>query len=142
MCVICSWYPLQIGKINCETNKLNIIDILYNTSEYFKDVDYSTNGYKYNSEIWFVLNKNQKFQKEIKYNSQHFFNVFDLKMNLLRYSELFKFSDDTIDDKNCNVELCYSLIIKNNQMILSYGKSFVSTYDIDHIKTGIKWYVN
>ena len=134
LCVICSWYPLQISKIDYETNKLNIIKILYNTSEYFKDVDYSTNGYTYNNEIWFILNKNQKYKHENKYNSQHFFAVFDLQMNLLRYSELFKFSDT-------NSELCSSLIIKNNEMILSYDKSIVSTYDVVYIKTGIKWYI-
>ena len=66
------------------------------------------------------------------------FDVFDIKMNLLRYSELFKF----IDGKNCNVKLCTSLLIKNNQMILSYCKSIVLTYDLDYIKTGIKWYLN
>jgi mannosyltransferase OCH1-like enzyme len=135
LCVICEWYPLQIGKIDCETNKLNIIKILYNTTEYFKDVSYSTNGYTYNNEIWFILNKKQKYEDENKYNSQHFFAVFDLQMNLLRYSELFKFSDT-------NLELCSSLIIKNNEMILSYVKSIVSIYDLVYIKTGIKWYNN
>ena len=54
-------------------------------------------------------------------------------MNLIKYSELFKFSDT-------NLELCSGLIIKNNEMILSYDKSIVSTYDLDYIKTGIKWY--
>ncbi len=48
------------------------------------------------------------------YQYQHFFAVFDLEMNLIRYSELFKLGDNP-------VELCTSLILKENECILSYS---------------------
>jgi len=60
-------------------------------------------------------------------------------MNLIRYSELFKFED-------CKVEFCIGIIIKNNEMILSYSaldtKSIIATYDIDYINNNLKWYLN
>ena len=63
--------------------------------------------------------------------------VFDLNMNLIRYSELFKFGD-------CKVEFCTGFIIKEKEIILSYSlldtQSVIATYDIDYINTGINWH--
>ena len=46
-------------------------------------------GYRKQDEIWYILHKNQSF-----------FAVFDVNMNLLRYSELFI----TKDFKQCEYE--------------------------------------
>ena len=136
LCVVYNWFPLQIGKINYNTNKMNIIEIKYNIPEYFKDARGSTPGYTINNEIWFVLHKAQCSNSKC-YNYQHFFAIFDLDMNLLRYSELFKLG-------NCRVEFCIGLIVKEEEIILSYSlldtQSIISVYDINYINTKIKWY--
>ena len=132
--IIYKWFPLQIGKINYTTNLLDIIEIKP-LPEYFKEAQGSTCGYTKNNEIWFVLHKVQ-YSIYDKYNYQHFFAIFDLDMNLLRYSELFKFGD-------CKVEFCNGIIVKDEFIILSYSlmdtHSMISEYHINDINT-IKWY--
>jgi len=129
--IIYNWFPLQIGEIDWNTNMLNIVEIKYNTPEYFKNANGSTNGHEYNNEIWFVLHLISKNN-----NYVHFFAVFDLNMNLIRYSEQFKFY-------NCAIEWCNGLIIKDNNIILSYSlfdtASIIATYDIDYINK-LKWF--
>ena len=67
------------------------------------------------------------------------FAIFDLNMNLIRYSELFTFN-------NCKVEFCIGLIIKDNEVILSYSlldiQSTIAVYDLEYINNNIKWYVD
>jgi len=127
LCIVYSWFPLQIGKIT--TNKLNLIEskIMPN---YFTDARGSSPGYTKNNEIWFVVHKAHK--KEYL----HFFAIFDLEMKLLRYSELFKF-------ENVKVEFCISLIVQEKQIILGYSlmdsQSFIAIYSMDYIKQ-LKWY--
>ena len=74
-----------------------------------------------------------------QYNYQHFFAIFNLEMNIVRYSELFKLGD-------CMVEFCVGLIIKDKSIILSYSlldtQSIISEYDINYINNNIKWYKN
>jgi hypothetical protein len=139
ICIVYNWYPLQIGKIDYNSNKMNIIKIIYNTPEYFKDAKGTTIGYTYNNQIWFILHKSYFNHFENRYIREynHFIAIFDLEMNLIRYSELFKFCD-------YNVEFCTGIIIKNDEMILSFGildkKSIISTYDLYDINNDIKWY--
>jgi hypothetical protein len=137
LAVVYSWYPILICKIDYETEKLNIIDIKYNTPEHFKDANGSTSGFIFNNEIWFVLNK---YQKNSKYsNYQHCFAIFDLNMNLLRYSELFKLENES-------VEYCLGLIVENYRIILSYSihdnSTKIGIYYMDNIKNNILWYDN
>lgn len=145
LCIVYYWFPLQIGKIDYEKNEMNIIEIKYNTPDFFKEARGSTCGITNNNEIWFLLHKTQNVEyihkkKSTTYsNYQHFFAVFDLDMNLIRYSELFKFEDS-------KVEYCIGMIIKNDEMILSYSvldtKSMIATYDLNYINNGLKWYSN
>lgn len=145
LCIVYNWFPLQIGKINYEKNEMNIIEIKYNIPNCFKEARGSTCGITKDNEIWFILHTSQSIEYVFKkmsatyYNYQHFFAVFDLDMNLIRYSELFKFDDS-------KVEFCLGMIIKNNEMILSYSvldtKSIIATYDIDYINNSLKWYSN
>ena len=129
LCIVYKWFPLQIGKIDYTTNELNIIEtkkIPYN----FKHVRGSTPGYTKNDEIWFVVHK--AHEKEYL----HFFVIFDLQMNLLRYSKCFKF-------ENYKIEFCISLIVQDKQLILGYSimdsQSYIVTYDMKYIEQ-LKWY--
>lgn len=147
MCLVYKWFPLQIGKIDYNSNELNIIDIKYNIPDYFRGTKGSTCGFKTrDNELWFVIHKSQSNGNFINY--QHFFAVFDLNMNLLRYSELFKF-------EGSKIEFCMGLIIrekpgnenenkKSYEIILSYSvmdtQSIVGVYDMEYINNGIKWY--
>jgi hypothetical protein len=134
MAIVYSWCPILIGKINVDTNLLSIIDIKYNIPEHFKDSKGTTPGFIFNNEIWFILHKSQR-----NINYQHFFVVFDLNMNLLRYSELFKL-------ENQSIEFCMGLIIENDTVILSYSimdtSTKISTYSIDYINNNLLWYEN
>jgi mannosyltransferase OCH1-like enzyme len=139
--VIYNWFPIIIGKINSDNNLLSIINYKYNIPEYFKNSKGTTNGYIKNNEIWFVLHKSQKntYNKKSYSNYQHFFAVFDLDMNLLRYSELFKLD-------NSSIEFCIGLIIEIDRIILSYSildnTTNISAYSIDYIMNDILWYDN
>lgn len=142
LAVIYKWYPLIICEIDFYNNLLKIIKYKYNIPEHFNDAKGSTPGYMFNNEIWFVLHKSQQNIDDDgkKYlNYQHFFVIFDLDMNLLRYSELFKLENET-------VEFCIGLIIKNNNIILSYSILDISTkisiYSMDYIKNNLVWYEN
>jgi hypothetical protein len=121
---------------------LNITDIKYNIPDYFKGVKGSTCGFKTrDDELWFVIHKSQSRGNFVNY--QHFIAVFDLNMNLLRYSELFKF-------ENYKIEFCMGLIIRENkkysELIMTYSvmdtQSIVCVYDMEYIKNDIKWYKN
>jgi hypothetical protein len=129
LCVVYSWFPLQIGKIDYTVNQLKLIESK-KMPNYFEYVRGSTPGYTKNDEIWFVVHK--AYQKEYL----HFFVIFDLNMNVLRYSELFKF-------EKYKVEFCIGLIVQDTQLILSYSvmdsQSFIATYTMNYIKK-IKWY--
>ena len=141
LAVVYCWYPLIICKIDLNNNLLKTINIKYNIPFYFKEVRGTTPGYIFNNEIWFVLHKSQRnIINNIDYiNYQHFFAVFDINMNLLRYSELFKLENET-------VEFCIGLIIKNNNIILSYSildtSTKISIYSMDYIKNSLLWYDN
>jgi hypothetical protein len=127
LCIVYSWFPLQIGKIT--TNELKLIESKI-MPKYFTDARGSTPGYTKNNEIWFVVHK--AYKKEYL----HFFAIFDLEMKLLRYSELFKF-------ENVKVEFCISLIVQEKRIILGYSlmdsQSFIAVYSMDYIKN-LKWY--
>jgi len=129
--MIYAWYPITLCEINFNKKTLDIIEYKYNIPEFFKDTKGSTCGFIFNDEIWFVLHKSQLS------NYQHYFAVFDLNMNLLRYSELFKLN-------NNRVEYCIGLIIEKKRTILSYSlldsNCIISVYDNNYIKNNIKWY--
>lgn len=128
MKVIHSWYPLKICSIN--NNKLDVLEIKQ-TPLSFSNVRGSTCGCIVNNEIWFLVHRN------INSNYVHLFVVFDLNMNLLRYSEDFKFN-------NSKVEFCIGMIIDSDRTILSYSEYDqiikIGIYDNNYIKNNIKWY--
>ena len=117
---------------------LDIVDIKYDMPIYFQDARGGSPGFNYRDEIWFILHKSQHFIKSKKNNYyQHFITVFDRNMNFLRSSELFKLGEHPI-------EFLAGLIIKDNEIILSYGledtKSIIAVYDKSYIENEIKWF--
>jgi mannosyltransferase OCH1-like enzyme len=139
--MVYNWYPLNISKPNFDNNTLNVVKTVL-MPDFFKIIRGSTPGYTINGEIWFVvhtarqaINKNNK----IIHNYQHCFVIFNLNMELVRYSELFKFDD-------CTVEFCVGLIIEETRTILSYSSldtnSKIGVYDNEYLKTGIMWFDN
>jgi mannosyltransferase OCH1-like enzyme len=143
--LICNWFPINIYKLDINNISLKQPVYKYNVPTHFSDVSNSSSGYTFNNEIWFILQKNQtrtitKEQILNKFeNYQHFFAVFDLEMNLLRYSELFKLNNEQIEN-------CKSFIIENNTIILCYSilnkYAKISKYSLDYINNNLMWYKN
>jgi tetratricopeptide (TPR) repeat protein len=132
--MIYKWYPLQICKIDL-SNLSNILDQELTIFEekpmplIFSHTRGSTNGFKYNHEIWFVIHI-------VSYESpRHYYHiicVFDDDLNLLRYSAPFKFQDKPI-------EYCLGLIVEDTQLIITYSEfdksSHVSIYNKEYIES-------
>ena len=140
--VVYKWFPISIGKINFEKSQLSIVEYKYQVPDFFKDTRGSTPGITFQNEIWFILHKVQHYQtldKNIAYNYQHYFAIFDMNMNLLRYSELFKF-------KGAKVEFCIGFIIEETRIIISYSaldtNCFIAIYEKETLDNQLKWYRN
>lgn len=136
--MVYNWYPLTICKPNFNNNTLNVVKTVL-MPEIFKNIRGNTPGYTIHDEIWFVVHVTQSNKNTKIYNYQHCFVIFNLNMDLLRYSEFFKFDD-------CKVEFCIGLIIEETRTILSYSSldtnSKIGIYDNQYLKTGIKWFDN
>jgi hypothetical protein len=104
LCVVYSWYPVKICAIS--NSSISVIKETESPS-FFENVRGSTNGVIHNGEIWFVAHVNKKGEYF------HIFIVFDLGMELKRYSDFFKFENESI-------EFCLGLVI-NKSFILSYS---------------------
>jgi mannosyltransferase OCH1-like enzyme len=133
LAVVYNWYPLNICKMDIDNKKITNIKYNYKLPEIFNNINNSSNGYKSNNQIWFVLQLHQK--NDVYENYQHFFAIFDLEMNLTKYSELFKL-------ENTNIEKCNGIVIEDDNIILSYtieSNSYISIYNINN---NIMWYEN
>ncbi len=123
---IYKWYPLTITKLN--DNKLEMYKEI-NMPDEFKKVRGSTNGVIIGNEIWFLVHEKRK-------HYFHRFVVFDLNMNLIKYSNEFKFIDKTI-------EFCLSMIKKDNSLLLCYSYDdnhcYLKQYNIDKLNNKLKW---
>jgi hypothetical protein len=103
--IIYKWFPLTICNITDKV--LNIISE-NKMPDIFKQVRGSTNGTLFNNEIWFITHINENG------DYIHLFVIFDLDMNLKRYSDFFKFEGKT-------VEFCLGLVIEDKRVIISYS---------------------
>jgi len=137
--LVYAWYPLQLTEIDYESRQLNRVTTKV-MPEFFKDARGSTSGYKKGNEIWFVVHKRRAFFKNkmhcLEYH--HGIVIFDVEMNLLRYSEWFTLG-------NSAVEFCLGLIVTDTEVILSYSlldtQSFVSVYNSSSLRR-LKWYLS
>jgi hypothetical protein len=107
--IIYEWYPLRICKII--NNTIETIYLITDLPKIFAYVRGSTCGYKYNNEIWFLTHLVSDESPRFYYN---LICVFDITMNLLRYSSPFKLQEQCI-------EYCLSIIIEDDKIIMSYS---------------------
>ena len=122
--IVYSWYPVIIAKI--ERCKLIKVESKYNVPYFFTKFSGSTPGFTYKDEIWFMVHSSNKDCSESIRDYYSFLVVFDLDMNLLRYSRPFKFENEV-------VEFCCGMIIENTRVIISYSirdsKPIIGVYD-------------
>lgn len=131
--IIYNWFPISIGKLN-EQNELIIIE-KKNTPGIFKFVRGSTCGFTYleKNEIWFVGHIVSYEQPRHYY---HIISVFDLNMNLLKYSAPFKFEGEPI-------EYCLSIFVNNDEVLINYSvwdrTTNIGVYSKSYIDTLLKY---
>ena len=146
--IIYKWYPLQICKLNEDTNTINVIKnidmpIIFSHSRGsscgFKHKKQMTNNngnisisYEEN-EIWFVLHL---VSYESPRHYYHMIAVFDENMQLLRYSAPFKFEGEPI-------EYCLSVVVEDDQVLLNYSTwdrtTNIGVYDKNYIESLLKY---
>ena len=108
--IVYNWFPLILGEL-----ELNIAVLTKKEEKempkIFKKVRGSSNGFKYNNEIWFVVHI-------VSYESpRHYYHllvVFDEYMNLLRYTAPFKF-------EGFPIEYCLGIIVEDDCVIIPYS---------------------
>lgn len=127
--IIYKWFPLQICQI--KNNKL-YLDSSINLPKYFENARGSTCGFKYNGNNWFIVHLNENG------NYYHFFAVFDINMNLIKYSQKFKF-------EGYKIEFCIGLEFKDDDMIVCYSLndtiSKMAIYKPSRLNE-LNWYYN
>lgn len=148
--IVYDWNPLNICKINHETNKLERV-ARRETPRIFSKIRGSTCGFKYSkkideinngnisidveeSEIWFV---NHIVSYESPRHYYHIITVFDSSMNLLRYSAPFKFEGEPI-------EYCLSIIVEDERVLINYSNwdrtTRIGVYDKKYIDSIVKYH--
>jgi len=139
LCVIYKWYPLYICKIDYTKQSLNLLQSNSNVPPFFERLKGSTCGIEYDNKIWFISH----FHKIItgKRNQYlHVFVVFDKNMNLLGYSEPFKFENKVVEycigltlNEDNNFIITYSTLDKTTKIIVldkDYVNSLIIPYSI------------
>ena len=131
--VIYKWEPLEISKINEETNMLDLV-LRKKMPKIFSYVRGSSCGYKFlnkknmdKEEIWFIVHL---VSYEIPRIYYHLIIVFNNDMDLLRYTAPFKFTEEPI-------EYSLSLIIEEERVLITYSvwdrESKIGIYDRNYI---------
>ena len=99
--LIYRWYPLQICEINYNDKNLYLLEEK-KMPDLFKNICGSSCGFIYDNLIWFITHTHNNIRDYL-----HMFVVFDKNMNLVKYSEFFKFEGQKI-------EFSYRLLIEND----------------------------
>lgn len=137
MAFVYEWYPLKITEIDYETNQLNLI-LTKPMPSFFENARGSSSGYTIGNEIWFVVHNRRRWVKngELYSYYEDSFVVFDLNMNLKRYSEWFKLG-------NKRIQFCTGIVVRDKEIILSYSLldryCYISVYDASSLGR-LKWY--
>jgi len=147
--VIYNWHPLQICKINNESNLLSLIETK-KMPNIFSRIRGSTCGFKYSKKVGDSINGNISInivEEEIWFvthlvsyeNPRHYYHVianFDSNMNLLRYSAPFKFEGEPI-------EYCLSIVVEDEQVLINYSTwdrtTRIGVYDKKYIDSIVKY---
>jgi tetratricopeptide (TPR) repeat protein len=132
--IVYDWHPMRICKMNYETNELHLVKTKP-LPQIFSRARGSTSGFTYvqDSEIWFV-------QHIVSYESPrhyyHMISVFDLSMNLLRYSAPFKFEGEPI-------EYCLSIVVESDRVLINYSTwdrtTRIGVYEKKYIDSLVKY---
>ena len=125
--MIYKWNPLQIGEL-VDNKVINLKSQIM--PKIFSTVRGSTNGFKYNNEIWFIVHIVSEVSGEPRYY-YHMFVKFDINMNFLQHTSPFKFSDEPI-------EYCCGIIIEKERIIVSHSvwdrESYIKCYEKTYIE--------
>lgn len=126
---IYGWNPLTIGRI--VDNKSEIIQQITEVPFMFQELRGSTNGFRYNNEIWFVCHS-------VEYSTpRHYYHCFIVldydTLSVVKYSKWFTFDGDKI-------EFCLGVIIEDDRVILSHSNwdgssklKFISKNKVDEL---------
>jgi tetratricopeptide (TPR) repeat protein len=131
--LVYKWHPLEVGKIDKETNVMSIVNTITNTPKIFSHTRGSTCGFAYNDEIWYMLHL---VSYETPRQYYHIFAVFDKEMNFLRHSAPFKFQGESI-------EYCLGLVVEDDRVICTFsewdGSSKLVVYDKSYVDSLVKY---
>jgi tetratricopeptide (TPR) repeat protein len=109
--VIYEWYPFTVGKIESKDLSLDSKD--FNVPGFFRQLRGSTNGWKYDDELWFLCHI--VYHEESPREYYHIMIILDSKtLKLKRHSKIFKFEGESI-------EYALGLVVKGNNIIISYS---------------------
>lgn len=131
--VIYKWNPIQICKVNKDSNELDMVELRHNMPKIFLHVRGSTPGFKYKDEYWFVLHI-------VSYESpRHYYHIiatFDDDMNFKKHSAPFKFEGECI-------EYTLGLVVEKERVIIPYStwdrSTKIAVYDKKMIDERIKY---
>jgi hypothetical protein len=129
--IIYKWKPLYICNIDYNTQQLNLLYENNNVPNFFSKFRGSTCGIEYDNKIWFITHYSKKINDKNSY--LHVFIVFDKQMNLIGYSDPFKFNNNLVEycigmtlNKKNNFIITFSLLDKTTQLII-LSKEFIET---------------
>jgi tetratricopeptide (TPR) repeat protein len=126
--VIYKWHPLQICKIDENSNTLNLVEEK-KMPLIFSNCRGSSCGFKYKNEIWFLVHL---VSYETPRHYYHIIAVFDDSLNLLRYSAPFKFEGE-------GIEYSLSIVVEDEQILMNYSMwdrtTRIGVYDKNYIES-------
>ena len=129
--MIYKWDPLTIGVI--ENNEFKVTETKP-MPNLFAQMRGSSNGCLFDSEIWFLVHFVHQNGGEPRHY-YHSFVVFDIDMNLKRWSIPFKFTTGEI-------EYAIGLVIETDRIIITHSvwdrESYIRVYSKEHINN-ITW---
>ena len=131
--IIYKWFPIQICKLNPNTNCIDLIETKLNIPKIFSHIRGSSCGFKHNDELWFMVHI-VSFERPRHY--YHMLVVFNCNMDLLRYSAPFKFEGKPI-------EYSIGLIVEDTRVLITYSvwdrTTKLAIYDKTYIEKLLKY---
>ena len=131
--IIYKWFPLQICKLDNDTNSISVVETKQNMPRIFSHTRGSTCGFKYNNELWFVLHLVSYEEPRHYY---HLLAVFNENMDLMRYSAPFKFEGEPI-------EYSLGLVVEDSRVLITYSvwdrTTKLAVYDKTYVDNLLKY---
>ena len=124
--MVYKWYPLEIYDLyenrieNCVTKDMPNI---------FSHARGSTNGCIFEDEIWFVVHFVHQYDGEPRFY-YHMIVKFDLDMNIINYTPIFKFTSEPI-------EYCCGIVVEKERVLITHSiwdrESYIKVYSKEMI---------